>query len=224
LAAAAAAALSAPTARAAAIYIGDDAAEGKTVTAAGGTTADTVNVLTYAFSGTGSAYTSPAAQTIRLTEVNFISDEGGGTLRPFVALYNGGNNQLGASYTILSIGDAITPPAGTIGGGGTAVNAQFLVGGVNPEVNLAAGNVLVAGLVQTSRIVLLGGAAGSNNDYINNGNSLPAAAGSGLTSDSDFALNRTLRYNVGFDVPEPAPLGLLAPVLALAARRRRRAR
>src|SRR3954466_15065372 len=60
---AAAVALTAPAARAASIYIGDDAAEGKTITAGGGAQADTANPLTYAFTGTGSTYTAATAQT-----------------------------------------------------------------------------------------------------------------------------------------------------------------
>src|SRR4051794_26263850 len=222
---AAAVALAAPAARAASIYIGDDAAEGTTITAGGGAQADTVNPLTYAFTGTGSTYTAATAQTIKLTEVNFIADEGPGNLTPFVAAYNGGNNQLGASYTVLAIGDPIAAPTGAFAGGGTLQNAAFTISGVNPQINLAAGQVLVAGLFQTTRIVLVGTAvAGPNNDYINSGNSLPASTGQALTSDSDFGLSRTMRYNVGFDVvPEPSAAAIgLTGFAGLGLRRRRR--
>lgn len=207
---------------AAAIYIGDDAGEGFAITSGGGTTADSVNTLTYAFTGIGSTFTSPSNQNYTLQEVNFVADEGGGTLTPFVARYNGGNNQLGASYTVLSIGDPLTVPAGAFGGGGLTVqNRTFTVGGVNPVLSLLAGDVLVAGLYQSSRIVALGGAGGSNNDYINNGSSLPGITPAILTSDSDFALNRTLRFNIGL-TPEPSigSLGLLGFSLLVMQRRR----
>src|SRR4051812_46913360 len=85
---------------AAQLYIGDAATQGQAVSSNGGTQADTLNPLTYAFTAPANSYTAPSAQTVTLTEVNFVSDEGGGTLKPFVAKYNGGNNQQGASYTV----------------------------------------------------------------------------------------------------------------------------
>lgn len=189
---------------AAPIYIGDAAFQGLAVSSNGGTQADTLNPLTYAFTAPANVYTAPSAQSVTLTEVNFISDEGGGTLKPFVAKYNGGNNQQGASYTVLSIGDPITPPAGAFGGGGTLVNAQFKVGGVNPSVSLNAGDVLVAGFEQSSRIVLVGTGTTGVADYIANADTVPASTGQPLSGNGGFAFDRTMSFNVGLNVPEPS--------------------
>ncbi len=213
--------------QAATLYIGDDAAEGFNVTAGGGTTADSVTQLTYAFTGAGSTYTVPFSQTIRLSEVNFFADESG-NLTPFIARYNGGNNQLASSYTVLAIGDPIAVATGGAFGpvGNILQNRQFTIGGSNPTVAVSAGDVIVAGLFQSARVVLLGPTTGPNVDYINSGNSLPGSAGSILTSDGDFAtLNRTLRYNVGFDVvPEPTTGALALLGLGLLGRTRLRNR
>jgi hypothetical protein len=211
-------------AQAASLYIGDDAAEGSAVTSGGGSQADTANPLTYAFTGTGSSYIAANSQTIKLTEVNFFADEGPGNLTPFVAAYSGSGNNLGASYTVLAIGDPIAVTGSTFGStGNVRENRAFTVGGVNPQITLNAGQTLVAGLYQTTRIVLVSSTAGSNNDYINNGSSLPASTGNTLTSDSDYNLNRTMRYNIGFDVvPEPSALMLGAVVTGLLALKRRR--
>jgi len=235
-----------PLASAATLYIGDDAREGLNVTNGGGTTADGISTLTYVFTGTtteasvttSTMYTAAVTQTIRLTEVNFWTANATGTLTPFVAIYDTTqSNRAGSSYTVLSIGSAISVT--NIGGGSARqVNAAFLVGGTNPMITLLAGQTLVTGFTQSSQLVYHSNrnttpgaiTPGSVVDYINNeanGVALPASVPNTLQSSDDFPsnnLNGTLRYNVGFVViPEPSTTGLSALAMTGLALRRRKA-
>ena len=205
--------------QAATIYIGDAAVQGMALTRETGSRADTVTNLTYEATHPASLYTAPSAKQIKITQVNFYADMGG-TLRPFVATYNGASNQLGSSYKVIAIGDSIAvTPAGVLGNDATdhLVNTQFLVGGVNPVLNINAGDVLSAGWQQQGNIVYITGTGSAVPMYIANGLSIPGSVGSNLTMDSTWGFNfRTMEFNVGFelvqpeDIPEPATLALLS--------------
>ena len=211
-------------AHAAPIYIGDAASQGFTFGSGGGPRADTVSTLTYVSTAPANRYTAPINQQVRITEVNFFADMGG-VLTPFVGRYNGANNQLGSSYTVLAKGDPITvTPTGVLGNDATdhLVNASFLVAGVNPVLSLTAGDILVAGWLQTGttgNIVYISNIAGSGSaEYIANGNTLTGAPiGGNLTGNSSFAFDRTMQFNVGLElvvasVPEPSSAAVWAAI------------
>jgi hypothetical protein len=223
------------SAHAAQIYIGDAAAQGTALTTTGNTK-DTAQTVTYASvntDGASATYTAPAATTIKLTEVNFYKSDSTGTLTPFVARYTGnltaGSVSSGANYTVLAIGDATS-----FAGDSTSSvrNLQFTVNGANPTIMLNAGDVLIAGFVNSvaAGVVLYDNsqaAAGNAIDYIALSNTLPASLPNPLTGNGLTSLSRTQKFNVGFDVvsapvPEPSMIGLGLVGLALASRRQRR--
>jgi hypothetical protein len=134
------------------VYIGNAASLGKTFSSTN--RADSIANLTYIFST--DSYQLATTTKILLSEVNFFTGSGGAgqTVTPFVALYNGGATNLGTSYTLLLKGDPITAVSGLN-------NASFTVGGVNPLLQLNAGDRLVAesfrqATSSTSRAVPLG--------------------------------------------------------------------
>jgi len=208
---------------AATVYIGDDVS-GKALTTSG-VRADALNNLTYAFTGTGGTYTASTNQSIRLTEVNFLSDEGG-VLTPFVAIYNGSGATQGANYNVVSIGDALTVTGGTYSDQSfTLRNLSFTVGGSNPIINLLAGQTLVTGFYQTTRIVAMNESlSGTPNDYIAiESSAIPASVGQTLTKNSTYNLSRLTAFNVGFEViPEPSTTALGGLALVTLALRRSR--
>jgi MYXO-CTERM domain-containing protein len=102
------------------------------------------------------------------------------------------------------------------------------VGGTNPTITLNAGDVLVAGYLNSvaAGVVRLNSAATGNAiDYTALVNTLPSSVPNPLTANASLTLNRTLQYNVGFDVvpvPEPSMMSLGLVGLALIGRRQRR--
>lgn len=186
------------------IYIGDAAAQGQAITKGTATRADTVNPLTYAFTDPSTVYTAATNQVIKLTEVNFFADEGPGNLTPFVAVYNGGDNQAGASYNVRSIGAPLAVVGGPLNIDPTdkLENRVFLSGGANPQISLKAGQTLVAGFHQSSRIVFMQNGGTTVKDYIDNSpNAIPASVNNTLTSNGDFNnFVREMKFNVGMEV------------------------
>ncbi len=179
------------------MYIGDAASQGPALTSGGGTRADTVTNLTYVSCDPTSLYTAPTAQTLTLKEVNFFGEKTG-TLTPFVARYDGGSFSLGASYTVLAMGDPISVTTTQ-----ALVNASFTVGGSYPTVSLAAGETLAAGWQQNGNIVYISalGASGTI-DYIANNSTLPATVGNTLTANANYTssgFDRTMQFNIGFE-------------------------
>jgi hypothetical protein len=205
-------ALLATPGQAATIYIGDAAAEGQSVTANNGNRADSVGTLTYVLHA--NYYTATSDEQLKLTEVNFYADASG-TLTPFVALYNGGDSQQAASYTILSKGDALSvtvTPSVRNDGIAQLENQAFTVGGSNPTINVSAGDTIAAGWLQVGNIVYLSNFAQGTADYIRGGDSLSGASvGESLTADSNYSFDRTMQLNIGFQVvPEPSTFVLAA--------------
>ncbi len=188
---------------AAMLYIGDAASQGPALTTGGGTRADTVTTLTYVSTDASSVYVAPVAQTLTLKEVNFFGEKTG-TLTPFVARYNGGGYASGANYTVLAMGDPIS-----VSTTNALVNASFTVGGTSPTVSLAAGETLAAGWQQNGNIVYISNLGTSGTpEYIANGNSLPPSTGSTLTMNSNWAFDRTMQFNIGFEGGTPPPTTL----------------
>jgi hypothetical protein len=220
------------TSLAAPIYIGDAATEGTALT--NGNSQDTAVTVTYAFVNTGGLsanYTAAEDLQIKLTEVNFFKSTSTGSLTPFVAVYSGdltnASVNTGANYTVLAIGD-------TFNFGSDAVsslrNLAFTVNGVNPTISLSSGQTLVAGFLNsgTAGVVRLASTtAGNAIDYTALANTLPGTVPNPLTANAALTLNRTLKYNVGFEVvpiPEPGTFVSLAAGAAFlyVLRRRRR--
>jgi len=188
-------------------YIGDDAFEGRNVTA--GTSADTVATLTYGFaqsgSGNYSTYTNTTAftQALVLKEVNFYSSHstGGGsnTVIPFVAVYSGSQSATDIgnanNYSVISIGDVIQVDTNFPG----LVNQQFLVNGTNPVIMLSPGAVLMSGFeVSGSQLIQYDITGSGAIDYIYNGYSLPNSPVGALTASTTYNLDRTIKFNIGF--------------------------
>lgn len=218
------------SASAAQIYIGDAATQGTAIT--NGNATDTAPTVTYGFvntNGFSANYTAPAATTITLTEVNFFKSTSTGTVTPFVARYTGDltnasvNNK--DNYTVLSIGDAFSFAGDAVS---SLRNLQFTVGGTNPTVTLNSGDVLIAGFVNSGAAGVVrydSAATGNAIDYIALSNTLPGTVPNPLTASGTLTLNRTQKFNVGFDVvpvPEPTMIGLGLVGVALLGRRQRR--
>lgn len=189
----------------ASLFIGDAASEGRLVTKGIGIRADTLPLLTY-FQHTGSPtiYTAPTDQNLTLKEVNFFADTSG-TLTPFVARYLGGDTQAASNYKILSIGDALTVTSSDdlLGpsAGDHLENRAFTVSSVNPTISVNTGDMIVAGWLQDGCIVIVDGTAQGVADYVANGDTLSGATvGGAPTGNSDYAFDRTMRFNIGFDI------------------------
>ncbi len=219
--------LSATVAHATEIYVGPAASFGTAVPAGAGSNnqrADTIASLTYIYYD--GIYTAPTAQTIVVNQVD-LANQSDGTITPFLARYTGGSTSSGASYKLLVTGDTFS----VTGGGtlGALVNAAFTVSGINPTISLAAGDVIVAGLYQSSTNVVF--APGTSAALIDRNDTIPGSVGSAFPSGSNFFFNGlAYRFNIGFSVggsssvPEPAGLAIMATGiagLAYAARRRR---
>lgn len=221
--------LTAPAAHAV-TYIGDAAAFGTAVPvgpASGNDRADSITVLSYinSIEMPGTFYTAPVNQTIQLVEVNYGA-QAAGSLVPFVARYNGGATNNANNYTLLAKGDTLTSP-GTGIATGTLANQAFTVAGVNPMLNLLAGETIVAGWFQNNTIVVFDFTTATVNDRIWASNIVGAVSpGSNFTAgNSGFNFDEAYRFNIGFNVlaaaPEPATLGLVA-LGGIALLRRRR--
>ena len=183
-------------------YIGGAFAQGLAVTA-GASAGDSVGNIVYDMPKAGICYTnlSGTAQTMQLVQVNFFTgSKGSGTITPFVSLYTGtqvnATTQVGANYSVLSIGDAITVVAAN-----ALQNSQFLVGGVNPMITLNPGAVLTAGfLASTDHQISYDYNSGLDN-YVHSGNSLPLTLPNPFTANSTYAAqNHTMKINIGFGV------------------------
>ena len=192
------------------IYVGPAESFGTAVPSGPGSNnerADTISSLTYIFPI--ESYTVSMPGSIRLTEVN-LSNQDTGTITPFLAKYNGGQPQEGSSFNLLVVGDSFTVPAGN--SQGVLVNAQFLVGGVNPTISVSTGDVLVAGLYQSDQNVVFEMTGATSGAYIRRGNVIPAALGDNFNGGADFYVSTQFyRYNIGFEslsVPEPSSLAL----------------
>jgi lysophospholipase L1-like esterase len=188
------------SASAATIYIGDDSPEGLNITQ--GTGQDTSGgAVTYGFVTTPTTYanTSSFIQLVNLTQVNFYAGTASGTLTPFVSLYTGNQTatsiQTATNYRVLLIGDPIS-----VTGNSGRQNTQFLVGGMNPTLTLAPGQVLTVGYLSSSGGVVQYGSGSGTIDYVALGNTLPATVPNSFTANATTSLDRTLKYNVGFSV------------------------
>jgi len=185
-------------------YIGDDSMEGTNVTSGNGQ--DSISSpLTYVFVQSGTTYTntSSSVQAIQLSRVNFQAGTAGGSLKPFVANYTGGQNATDVAnklkFTAILVGDpiSVTPNSGL-------QSTPFITGGTNPIINLNPGGILAAGyLASGGGVIQLQNLANGLIDYIYNGNSLPSTFPSPLSMNSSFALDRTLKFNIGFGVGVP---------------------
>jgi len=176
------------------------------VTSGGGPRADTVSALTYALhTGSPTIYTAPANQQLKLTEVNFFADLSG-TMTPFVARFLGGSTQTGTNYQVLAKGDSLVVVSSDAAMGPSAgdhlENRAFTVTGVNPVINVNAGDQIVAGWYQQGNIVYIGGGGTQGaGDYIRSGDSLSGAAiGGPLTANSNYNFDRRMQFNIGFVV------------------------
>jgi len=183
------------------LYIGDDAAEGINITPGDGQ--DTVSsTLVYAFVQNNTLYTNVSGfpEVVQLISVNLEAGTAGGFINPFVATYFGNQSSSDVvdktKYSICCIGDAI-PVAANSGVG----NLNFLSGGLNSSIILNAGAVIAAGYLASGGGVIKYKLNPTGLiDYIYNGNSLPDVLPNSFTADSTYALDRTLKFNIGFGV------------------------
>jgi len=189
------------------IYIGDDAAEGTSITA--GNSTYSLATLTYAFVVNGTTYTntSGSTQNIQLTQVNYESGTGSGSVKPFVATYTGGQTTADdsnkAKYNVLLVGDSIT-----VTGNSGVKNVQFLSGGANPIVTLNPGDVVIAGFLASgaANIKYKSATLDAIAYYLFNGNSLPTSVPNPFTGNSSFTTFKgQVNFNVGFIM---APTGI----------------
>ena len=196
-------------------YIGDAAAFGSALFPGSGARADLLSPLSYIFSNdvAGVFYTVPSTGQIQIDTVNLLAQTAG-SVTPFVAIYNSGSKSNAADYTLLSVGDTLAIPTGSTSG--VLVNDQFTVGGVNPIVNVTAGEILVAGFFQTNTTVVFENTAQSaTNDRIWQTNIVNGVSPGGtLTGGADgFNFNLTYGFDIGFQqsaaAPEPAGLSIV---------------
>jgi hypothetical protein len=179
------------------IHIGDDAVEGDLVTDLGLVDSANSGDITYFFTTNSHTNNSGAAVNLTVTGVNFWADAGG-TVTPFVALYDGGSNASASSYSILLKGDPIPADPGQLN------NAGFTSAGGNPDITLAPGQTVVAGFHQTTGIVPFGG--GGDGDFIQTGNVLPGSFPNPPIADANWStLGRTYAFNITLEEAE-APL------------------
>jgi len=190
-------------------YIGDDAFEGAGITIGNG--GDSLPLITYDFvqngSGNFTTYSNATASVlgIQLTQVNYFAGSTNGVVTPFVSKYVGTQTAAdvanSGNYNVLVVGDAITiSPSST----NTLINSQFLTSGTNPIITLNPGDVLTAGyLVSGSGAVQFKSSSSGIIDYIYSGNSLPGSTPGAFTGNSSFSLDRTIKFNIGFEIIRP---------------------
>ncbi|MDO6497818.1 hypothetical protein [Photobacterium sanguinicancri] len=194
------------------IYIGDDATYGQNLpfgTGSSNDRADSIRSLTYIYSD--NSYTASKDESIKIDEVNLVSHFGG-NLTPFVAKYDGGALIAGSSYELITTGDTLAVAANSL------LNLAFTVSGINPIINLLAGETIVAGLYQDERIVMIDLSSPTpdpTGDWIHTGNVIPATSGQSFSAAGNaeyFFRNTHYRYNIGLsavDVPEPTALAMM---------------
>ncbi|MFN0130342.1 MAG: lamin tail domain-containing protein [Verrucomicrobiales bacterium] len=190
-------------ARALTYFLGDGAAQGASITDLGGP--DTANAGNMSYLFTTAAYTNSGGSAVQLdvTRAHFWADNAG-SLRPFVALYNGGALGAAGSYTIVARGDPIAAVPGQPN------SASFAVGGDNPSVTVGPGQTLVAGFHQTAGVVPF--ADGGTADFLQTGSILPAALPGPPTAGANWnSLLRTYAFSIAVEEPEdPQPPSAIA--------------
>jgi hypothetical protein len=210
---------------AASIYIGDDAAQGASITS--GTGQDS-SLATYAFVQLGTSYTATSNLQLQVSEVNFFAGTATGSITPFLAIYSGDQTsasiKTGSNYDVILIGDSIS-----VTGNSGLHDTTFLVGGTTPTISLSTGQVLVSGFTTSvAGLVKYNGTATGTIDYVTLNSALPTSTPNPLTASATLALDRTLQFDVGLNtvaVPEPATYFLVGMgVAALAWGRLRRHR
>jgi hypothetical protein len=155
--------------------------------------------FTYAFFVDRYANDSGIAQKARLIEVNFWAINPG-TITPFVAKFNGGNGARGDSYDVVAVGDPIEAAFGLN-------NASFTIGGENPVLDIAIGDVLVGGFHQVGLDGVVtwerGRQSEREEDYIARNNVIPnTPPGGPLTSNATFTSldwEREFRFNLALE-------------------------
>ncbi|HTJ77934.1 MAG TPA: sialate O-acetylesterase [Rariglobus sp.] len=181
-------------------YLGDDAAEGAAIT--NGTGQDSLSTaVTYGFVASGTTYANPSSGVRKIVpgNVNFYAGSVTGTLTPFLALYTGDQSataiKSAANYRIVSIGDSIQ----VVGNSGLQ-SYPFVVNGYTPSLFLRSGQVLTAGYLASAGGVVRYGAGTGVIDYVTLAGTLPATVGNPFSASASTALDRTLKFNIGYNI------------------------
>jgi len=174
------------------IYIGDAAPLFSAVVDNGQVDSANGGNLTYALQGSPYTNTLGAAQEIQVTKVNFWAD-GGGDVTPFLALYDGTDVGLAASYSILLIGDVITATPGEVN------NVDFTVDGKPASFILEEGQTVLAGFHQNFGVVPFGQPGDADADFLDTNRTI-GEIGSPFIEDANWStLARTYAFNIALE-------------------------